>query len=335
MAMTIAERESGGRALVPGLETARPLASTLPSLLQEDDFCVRLTSAFDEALAPVVATLDCFGTYLDPRLAPQDFVDWLAGWVGVETDETWPPERRRNFVAEAIDVYHQRGTRAGLVRHIELYSGVVPSVEESGGCTWSQEAGGDLPGSPQPRLAVRVELDEPGHVDAAVVDRIVRSSRPAHVPHEVHVLIRSVLGQGDEEQALPGAASDWAEEALDVLGDGEASLDAPAPVHPPEASVVEVGPGVPTERDEPEAEATVTSDLVEDDDTGAGLGEATFDRSDAAPADGDGEAEGVSDGPSTEPQSGADHVHDLFRFDPPSTEETGPATEGDDPGATP
>ena len=332
MAMTIAERESGGRALVPGLETARPLASTLPSLLQEDDFCVRLTSAFDEALAPVVTTLDCFGTYLDPRLAPQDFVDWLAGWVGVDADETWPPERRRNFVAEAIDVYHQRGTRAGLVRHIELYSGVVPSVEESGGCAWSQEAGGDLPGSPQPRLAVRLNIDEPGHVDAAVVDRIVRSSRPAHVPHEVYVHVGSELVQGDEAQTPPvEAESAWAEEALDALGDGEASLDAPAAVHPPEASVVEVGPGVPTELDDPEAPAIVASELLEDDDTGTGWGETNLDRGDAGLADGDGETR--SETPAVGPVPGEDEIHDVFWTEPESTEDGGAG--GDQPGNIP
>lgn len=242
---TITENGSSGRALVAGLESVRPLASTLPSLLQEDDFCVRLTSAFDEVLAPVLATLDCFGSYIAPRIAPQDFVDWLAGWVGVEVDETWPLERRRDLVAEAIEVYQRRGTQAGLARHIELYAGVSPSIEDSGGCAWSQEAGGDLPGSPRPRLVVRLELDEPSHVDASVLNRIAHFSRPAHVPHEVFLIIKSELVPVETDvEDVP-------------------EPDAPPPVHPPEASVVEIGPGTPADPEDPEA-PDITPELLEE-----------------------------------------------------------------------
>ena len=69
-----------------------------------------MMSAFDEVLAPLFTTLDCFDSYLDPELAPVDFVDWLASWVGVDIDETWTLERRRRLIQNAAVLYRIRGT---------------------------------------------------------------------------------------------------------------------------------------------------------------------------------------------------------------------------------
>ena len=57
----------------------------------------RFVSTFDTALAPVIATLDGLPGYVDPWLAPTDFLDWLAGWVGVEVDEEWTVPQRRQI----------------------------------------------------------------------------------------------------------------------------------------------------------------------------------------------------------------------------------------------
>ncbi len=60
------------RGLVLKLETPHPLGSSLPGIYQQDTFAQRLTSAFDDALAPIFSTLDNFDAYLDPLLAPED-----------------------------------------------------------------------------------------------------------------------------------------------------------------------------------------------------------------------------------------------------------------------
>ena len=173
---------AGGRGLVGGLASAHPLVDRLPAVLQEDEFCRRLVDALDEVLAPVISTLDCVDTYLDPKLAPDDFVDWLAGWVGLEVDENWPEARRRQLVEEAVGLYRRRGTVDGLARHVALFTGEDPVIEESGGCTWSATSGTPLPGQGRPRLVVRIAT---GAAHAAVVRRIVAASRPAHVPFTV------------------------------------------------------------------------------------------------------------------------------------------------------
>ncbi|MGH9198184.1 MAG: phage tail protein, partial [Acidimicrobiia bacterium] len=75
------------RESAPDLETPYPLGQTLPAIFQEDDFALRFVSAFDRVLAPVISTLDNVSAYLDPKIAPPDFVEWLAGWVGLALDE--------------------------------------------------------------------------------------------------------------------------------------------------------------------------------------------------------------------------------------------------------
>ena len=178
------------RALIDGLETPHPLAHGLPAVYHDDGFVQRLTAAFDEVLAPVFCTLDNLWAYLDPWLAPADFLEWLAGWVGVALDENWPLERQRDLVARAAGLYARRGTLAALSEQVSLYTGVVPEIEESGGVASSSVPGGPVPGVPEPRLVVRVRVDDPSAVDAGRLDAIVAEAKPAHVPHQVEVLPR-------------------------------------------------------------------------------------------------------------------------------------------------
>ena len=135
------------RSLLPGLQSPHPLGRQLPALYQDDGFAQRLTAAFDEALAPVLYVLDSLEAYFDPRLAPDDFLAWLGRWLGLAFDETWPLERRRTFVARAVELYRRRGTLSGLAEELELSTGIAPELSESGGTTWSQTPGASTTGS--------------------------------------------------------------------------------------------------------------------------------------------------------------------------------------------
>lgn len=178
------------RGLVEGLPSPHPVGLTLPALFHEDNFAQRLTAALDEVLAPVFAVLDNVPAYLDPWLAPLDFVEFLAGWVGVAIDETWPEDRQRALVAGAVELYRWRGTARGLSSLVLLYTGVEPEIEETGGVSWSPTPGAPFPGEPEPDLVVRVRVADPSVVDVARLEAIVAQSKPAHVPHRVEVLPR-------------------------------------------------------------------------------------------------------------------------------------------------
>ena len=121
------------RALVPGLVSPHPLGARLPAMYLEDGFVQRLTGALDEVLAPILSCLDNIEAYIDPDLAPDDFLQWLGGWVGLALDDSLPAERRRAVLTEAIGLYRVRGTKRGLAAHLSLLTGADVEIEESGG----------------------------------------------------------------------------------------------------------------------------------------------------------------------------------------------------------
>lgn len=176
------------RAAVKSLVTPHPLGGYLPALYQEDQFAQAWLSGLDEVLAPIFSSLDNFDAYLDPKLAPADFLDWLATWMGLIADETWPVERRRVFVSSASDLYRMRGTAKGLAAHVQIFSGGEVEIVEHGASAWSATNGAPLPGSSGFDMVVRVQVAEPSAVDAAKLDALVAAAKPAHLTHKVEVV---------------------------------------------------------------------------------------------------------------------------------------------------
>lgn len=168
--------------------SANPLSNWLPSLFHDNDFALRFSAGIDGVLAPVFLALDSLPAYLDPRLAPEDFVEFLSEWVGLDLDPTWSLDKKREAVAQIAAIYRKRGTVEGLAAHIRLMFDVEPEIEETGGVAVSTAPGGALPGSPQPRLLVRLRVPDPSSVDLRRLEALVASSKPAHVPHQVEVV---------------------------------------------------------------------------------------------------------------------------------------------------
>jgi phage tail-like protein len=160
----------------------------LPPVYFEDNFAQRLTAGLDEVIAPVFATLTNLSAYVDPKVAPVDFVEWLAGWVGLALDQTWPADRQRALIHQAADLYRLRGTAKGIAAHVALYLQIEPEIEETGGAAWSPVPNGPIPGDAVPSLKVRVRVADPASVNVQRLDAVVRTAKPAHVPHEIEVV---------------------------------------------------------------------------------------------------------------------------------------------------
>ena len=176
------------RGHVEGLEAQHPVGAALPALYAGHDFVDRFTAAFDEVFATVFTTLDCLPAYLDPDLAPVDFLEWLAGWVGLVVDETWTPERLRVLVGRAVELHRWRGTARGLAEHVGLAVGGTAEVVESGGSSWSPRPETALPGTDRPAVHVVVRVADPATVDRRLLDALVAAIKPAHLPHSVEVV---------------------------------------------------------------------------------------------------------------------------------------------------
>jgi phage tail-like protein len=198
------------------LATPAPLGRALPALYREPDlragdedgsFVQRFTTALDAILAPVFCTLDNLPAYFDPKLAPEHFLDWLAGWVGLELYEKWSPELRRTLVAGAVHLHQERGTKLGVERVVAIFAEVEPeqvTIEESGG-VWALSRlvtddgrfpefpvspGADSPDSVNgtPWMQVKVELGRERYARDREVERVrqvvrnvATNVKPAHV----------------------------------------------------------------------------------------------------------------------------------------------------------
>lgn len=181
------------------LVNPHPLAETLPGVYREawlderrrtarEPFGTRFIAAFDDVLAPVLATLDNLPAYFDADTTPEDFLHWIGEWVAASVDAGWPEDRRRAFVGQAAELYRRRGTAAGLRDHVQVYTGGLVEVVENGGSSWSAKPDGKLPGTPEPVVVVRVTVDDPDSIDRTRLEAMVHSSKPAHVVHRVEVL---------------------------------------------------------------------------------------------------------------------------------------------------
>jgi phage tail-like protein len=177
------------RGTIPGLKSAPRIADMLPGVFQESDpTIIAFARGLDEVTAPVPAVLDSLSAYIDPKIAPQDFVTWLATWVGVELDENWQLERQRNWVTNAVHLFHRLGTEAGLREHLEWATGGRVEIEDSGGIAVSQWPGADLPGDPVPSVSIRIYVADPGEADVAAIHRLIIGAKPAWVAHSLEVL---------------------------------------------------------------------------------------------------------------------------------------------------
>lgn len=171
-----------------GLDVPVAFSASLPGVYHDDELAHRLLDAFDQVIAPILCTLDNIDSYVDPALAPEDFVGWLASWVGLVLDESWPLERLRELVGRSHDLFRWRGTARGLTEQIALYTGTMPELSESGGCAWSPTPGGRLPGSPASTVTVTLRVGDPAAIDAKRVEAIVAMAKPAHIEHRVEVV---------------------------------------------------------------------------------------------------------------------------------------------------
>lgn len=211
--------------LIDGLSTPHPLLDLLPSVyrqpenLRDDPVSWQLTQILDDLLAPVLCVLDNLGAYIDPELAPLDFVEWLGGWVGFPIGETWPENRSRELVARAWELYGGFGTVKGLRALLATYVGVEPDITDTGGVSWStalRSGPGDAPseratkrkaakstkaastakgaakakmqattGPSGPHLTVRLPAGR--GVDLRQVEALISEAKPAHVTHTLEV----------------------------------------------------------------------------------------------------------------------------------------------------
>jgi phage tail-like protein len=198
----ISEAKPGG----PGVAAPMALRRAVPAVYQEDPLFAELCHAFDELIAPLVSAMDCFTAYLDPRLAPDDFLPWLADLVGCAP---LPPDAvaARERVAGAVAAHAERGTSAA-VRIAAARAADVPvdcvRLDDPGGTRWSAAplAVHDWPGGPA-RLNILIQPDRDPDDVVEDVRAAVQAETGVHCPVDVVVTRAPVPEPPSYEPSAP------------------------------------------------------------------------------------------------------------------------------------
>jgi phage tail-like protein len=216
--VTLASDDGNATASVRAIRVFYPRVSwldLLPAAYRRDPdaavFLDRFLALFEHVFTGVEDRYVEFSRELNPDAAPRDVIDWLAALVDLAFDPSWPIERRRALVGEAMALYRARGTIAGIERYVEVYTGIRPVIVEAFlerpprppflgrpgnvlGCGLPILGCGPSPAMlPDDQLWARfahrftiyVYVDDAcdAEVTLHAVDRIVEVNKPAHTVH--------------------------------------------------------------------------------------------------------------------------------------------------------
>lgn len=139
----------------------------LPIIFQDDDFLRRYLLLFESIWEPLEDRQSHIDLYIDPRTCPTSFLGWLASWLDVGLNAHWPEARRRQLLAEAMNLYRWRGTNYGLTRMIEVCTGLTPTISDGEGLD---------------PFVFRIRLTIPpgSGVDPVFVEDLIQAHKPAH-----------------------------------------------------------------------------------------------------------------------------------------------------------
>jgi phage tail-like protein len=152
----------------------------LPGLFHDDDFLGRFLLIMEAIWEPLEQRQDHIELYANPRTCPESFLGWLGSWLSLALDDHWPEARRRNLLKEAMDLYRWRGTRYGLMRMIEVCTGLAPEIDDV-------PAPSDSARSEPFVFRVRLTIPPDAGVDRELVETLVRAHKPAHAGYVLEV----------------------------------------------------------------------------------------------------------------------------------------------------
>lgn len=114
------------------------LLSLLPAVFSRRDqhdrsgalFLERFLAIFEGRLTDVERSYESIAYLLNPFAADDDWLDFVAGWFDLVLDRSWPRARRARLLSQIFELYRIRGTREGIARFVEAYTGHRPHLLE-------------------------------------------------------------------------------------------------------------------------------------------------------------------------------------------------------------
>ena len=155
----------------------------------ERPFFERYLRGFEDQIEPMRRRLSELDSVQDPDEAPAEFLPWLATWAALLLDENWPQLKRRRLIKEVIELYRWRGTRYGLARYLELYTGILPEIHDLPftGMTLGPQTllGRDtvLGDVPPHTFVLILSVPDRTKIDERVIRTIIEAEKPAHTAY--------------------------------------------------------------------------------------------------------------------------------------------------------
>ena len=170
----------------------------LPGIYQTPDceFLQQFLRGLETLWIPIEEFLTDVSVPFDTRRTPEDFLPWLASWVGILLNENWPESKRRLLIRSAVDLYQWRGTRYGLERFLEIYTGLTPQISEPfiGSLIGPETVIGQdavIGDIPPHCFVVTVYVPERETANEAIIRGIIDAEKPAHTAYDVRIERRS------------------------------------------------------------------------------------------------------------------------------------------------
>lgn len=171
----------------PAVASERGLMrNNLPAVYQDSDFGMRFVGALETLLDPIVGLLDAMPSHFDPKLAPDDLLELMSAWMGVEGLERNPREAKQNLLASAGELARRRGTAKGMELALKLTFPDKPlRVEDQGGVGYSLDPN-EIP--PAKSSDFVVYCDAPLKEDEMLlVARTIDHYKPVHSRYRLRV----------------------------------------------------------------------------------------------------------------------------------------------------
>ncbi|WLE98046.1 MAG: phage tail protein [Candidatus Electrothrix communis] len=113
---------------------AHDLLRRLPRIYSRDeesaDFLRRYLAIMEGSMREIDLRAVYRHVLLNPEAAPQERLEWLAGFIGLALDKRWPLAAQRTLIRNGAWLFRFRGTVNGLKRFIEIYLGRSVEIVE-------------------------------------------------------------------------------------------------------------------------------------------------------------------------------------------------------------
>jgi len=83
------------------------------------DFFERFVASFESQLTRIEDRVACAYLLTRAESTPDDSLDWLGGWIGIEPNN-YPPDRRRARLQATPSLYRMRGTAGGITKALDV-----------------------------------------------------------------------------------------------------------------------------------------------------------------------------------------------------------------------